>query len=1230
MLATNWTPVFLRRYELLEELGAGGMGVVYRARDRLGDTVALKRLHAGGPRVAAVEVTRTAVAAFAAEPDATATYLSAPAWGAAPLESTSGRDAALRLLLAHEFRALASVRHPNIINVLDYGFDHEGRPYYTMELLEGARTILRAGRERSVERRLVLVEQLLQALTYLHRRGMVHRDLKPANVLVVDGGVDGRVKVLDFGLAVLLDQVREGRSVFAGTPAYMAPEQYLGSPPSRSSDLYAVGVIAYELLVGKQPFATDTLSALRQMVLHAPPDLSGVDPRIAPVIGRLLAKTPEARYHDSVEVIDALGAATLQPLSQETRATRESLLQAAPLVGRRRELGKLNDALDEVLAGQGGRAWLVGGESGVGKSRLLEELRSRALVAGAAVLRGQDVSEGAGPYHAWREILRWLSVLTEPSDAEASVLKALVPEIGALVQREVRDAEVIESNAAHERLARVVEAMLRRLDGAVILFEDAQWARSDSIKLLARVAGLIAEIPVLLVVTYRDDERPTLPEELPDVPVLELGRLAPADIAALSESMIGKAASRPLLIDRLVRETEGNPFFLVEVMRELAEDAGQLDRIDEAQLAASVSSRGIEHVVERRLSRVPEGDRSLLSCAAVLGRHLDARVLTALDPSVALESFLASCSAAAVIDVEEGLYRFAHDKLREGLLRRLGDAERRGLHRRVAEAIEAVHADAPAQTAALAHHWAMAGDRAREAHYCALAGEQALASSAYREAVTFLDRALTLLGPADAVPTAADLGAERAFTAPRRALTGTRGVRPAGSRPLHARLEAGLLEAHGRLGDHMEGFKHGVAALRHLGVPMPSGKAAGVLGILREIAVLGAQSVAPGAFAERAEGVRDTLNVAVRVQTVLSETCYYTEETVPLLWSGLRSLNLGESAGPSPDLARAYVSMGIIAGVLQLPGLANAWCRRAVELAESLCTPYELAWVLQRNSAFRVSAAGWTEVEGGIHRVLEIAERVGDRRQWEEGTSIRALVDGYRGSFTESLDGWRAVYPSARRRDDKQIMLWGAQGQAWMGVRLGRVESAPLMEMRPWVERSGTSSDALLFHGTAALAHFHEGSRAIARESAAAALDRMTRKASVIYHTQHAVAAVAEVFLALWEAGFDEAKQARAACKILRAFAQVHAFSRPAAALHQGLADALGGQPDRARAAWGRAIAEAQRLGMPYEEARAHREIGRHAPAGPERERHLARAAALFERLGAGPDHARTEADRAR
>src|SRR5262249_42494050 len=145
----------------------------------------------------------------------------------------------LRLTLAREFRVLASLRHPNIISVLDYGFDDDLSPYFTMELLEGAESIMKAGASLSTDGKIDLLAQTLQALAYLHRRGVIHRDLKPGNVMVVGG----RVKVLDFGVSTLRARDGEGGRVLVGTLPYMAPELLLGEAASEASDLYAIGTI---------------------------------------------------------------------------------------------------------------------------------------------------------------------------------------------------------------------------------------------------------------------------------------------------------------------------------------------------------------------------------------------------------------------------------------------------------------------------------------------------------------------------------------------------------------------------------------------------------------------------------------------------------------------------------------------------------------------------------------------------------------------------------------------------------------------------------------------------------------------------------------------------------------------------------------------------------------------------------------------------------------------------
>ncbi len=748
-MTTEIAPVTLGgRYQLGEQIGVGGMGIVYRALDRLTQqTVALKRVLVKAK------------------------------------QSDGGFDR--RLALAQEFQTLASLRHPHIINVLDYGFDAEQQPFFTMELLESPQTILTFGAQQSPVGKVRLLVQMLQALAYLHRRGILHRDLKPANVLVVNA----QVKLLDFGLTAVPSDAHQ----IVGTPAYMAPELLLGQPVTAGTDLYAVGVLAYELFVGRHPFETHDLQQLMAQILRTLPDLSGLDgvtdetivlssdpdstlaassalmPKIddllsrtvqlppfkadfrlykdtpqkpalslGQAIQRLLAKSPQDRYTDALSVISDLSMAVGEPLPVETEATRESFIQAARFIGREAELSQLSDALKDAQA-KHGSLWLVSGESGVGKSRLLDELRIRALVQGALVLRGQASATGE-PYQLWREPLRRLILTTPLNDTDAAILKTILPDIDESLQRPIStDPE----QAQKQLLAVIMSLFYRQTQPIVLVLEDLQTARSESLAVLEQLHAAAGDLPLLIVGSYRDDERFELPVGLAQAHWLKLKRLTADKIVELSESMLGAAGRQPQITELLQRETEGNVFFVVEVVRALAEEAGQLDRIGSKTLPSYVFTGGVQRIIQRRLERVPSNYYVLLELAAVLGRQLDLTLLGSLYPQ--LDAALLACADAAVLEYQNEAWRFSHDKLREGVLMGLGSEARAALHSRVARAIEAIYPDSADRVAALAYHWHISENKPKEAHYALLAGEQAYRVSAYSEAALYFERVMRLL-----------------------------------------------------------------------------------------------------------------------------------------------------------------------------------------------------------------------------------------------------------------------------------------------------------------------------------------------------------------------------------------------------------------------------------------------------------------------------------------------------
>jgi len=698
------------RYRIEGRIGSGGMGEVYRATDRLtGQRVALKRV------LAATE---------------------------SLIFTTSSDHSNPPLALANEFQALASLRHPNIISVLDYGFDSDGNPYFTMELLESGENILTAGRALPAPGKAELLSQLLSALIYLHRRGVLHRDLKPDNVLVAGG----RVRVVDFGLSIAVDQV----TGTAGTLIYMAPEMLQGGRATPATDLYAVGMIAYQLFAGRLPYDLSQFMAFIYNPDPAALNLNAIDgpDALRTLIGALLAKAPDARG-EARTVLSALHEAVGLPPPHETGEQRESFLQAARFIGRETELRQLQAALNAAADGRGS-AWLIGGESGVGKSRLMDELRALALVRGFLVLSGVS-SEGIGlPYDLWREPLQRLALAIPLTDLEAGILKAVVPEIATLLGRPIPDAPELDARAAQSRLVQTITTVVGRAPFPIlILADDLHWAAESLIPLRA-LAGIATERPLLIVGSYRDDEAPDLPKKLPGFEQLRLGRLSAEGIAALARSMLGPTPAAAEVTTLLQRETEGNVFFMVEVMRALAEESGGLERVGEVTLPRQIFTGGVQRVVQRRLERVPPFARPMLRLAAVVGRVIDLPLIRTLDPELDTERWLQACADAAVFEVRENTWRFSHDKLREWLYNHLGITERAALHSQVALAMETIYPNQPDRAMAITEHWFLGNYTRRVLHHTPAAAEEAGRIGDFGEVIRLVGRALEALPMEDA------------------------------------------------------------------------------------------------------------------------------------------------------------------------------------------------------------------------------------------------------------------------------------------------------------------------------------------------------------------------------------------------------------------------------------------------------------------------------------------------
>ncbi|MEM7799963.1 MAG: protein kinase, partial [Chloroflexota bacterium] len=703
------------RYELLNQIGSGGMGDVFKAYDRLADeTVALKRVSLAddGGRLN------------------TFTY------------NETQKDR--MLLLAKEFEILAGLRHPNIISVLDYGFDAQNQPYYTMVYLDDSETILEAGEKLDIVGKIDLIEQLLQGLAYLHRRGILHRDIKPENVLVSQG----RVNLLDFGLS----HKTGGEGTRGGSPQYVAPEILVSSVATKAADLYAVGVLLYQFLTGNHPFGEMDLYFYERL-LKSEPNWESVDEAWRPLLNALFSKSSAGRPQSASEILRVLIEEMGRPAPTETPAIRESYLQAAKFVGREKELSLLQEALDSAYAGRGS-IWLLGGESGVGKSRLLSELRTQALVQGFQILLGRELSESnEDAYRLWREPLRHLlSAAPEVSELAAGVLLPIVPDIGKLLGRPVTPAPKLGEKETRLRLySTIAQCFWDAKRPLLLILEDLHWG-SESLQPHPHFARFADQYPLVIVGSYRNDERPNLLEALSHTTRLTLSRLTRDEMAELSRAMLGEVGKKQEIIDLIHRETEGNTFFAVEVVRALAEDAGTLKNIGEMTLPKTLLPNGIRDVVERRLRRIEEAEKHLLIKAAVAGRELDLRLIDQLNSGLDLDienRWLPMCAEAVILEIQNGVWQFTHAKIRDGLLAELSKREKIDLHREIGSALETLYPEEERPAARLAYHWQVGGDLEKERAYAMLAGKQAADQYAHWDALRFYERVIELTSEDD-------------------------------------------------------------------------------------------------------------------------------------------------------------------------------------------------------------------------------------------------------------------------------------------------------------------------------------------------------------------------------------------------------------------------------------------------------------------------------------------------
>jgi len=980
--------VIENRYRVLSVIGEGGMGILYRVSDE-----------ASGGEVVALKMVRLNL----------------------PGGSTSARAARFQ----REFQLLTQLRHPNLVSVYNYGVTAQGELYFTMEWIEGQalepggrslkpeldlslptpefsanlqaqRVALEAGEPGSgrfvfLEFPISVVVQICRALAYLHARGVIHGDLKPDNILMTGG----LVKLVDFGVALEI-RSPETRGRYY-TPGYSAPEVREQAPVDHRADLYSLGALWYALLMGEPPMFMPGAERLIHLTLEEA--LAGqeyVPKPIGDVIVRLMERSPADRYASANEVIEAINETLGTEYRLETRETASSYALRTHFVDRETEMKTLQALWEQARSGEG-RIVLLQGESGVGKTRLLEELEVRAELEGDHVVWGQCVEGGANAYGPWREVLRVLTRYVEDMDEGAMqllgpLLAKLLPELwGRDYMAGAAPAAALDPQAAQQRLNDAIVRVLRaaaRSRPTVVMIEDAHWADEATLALLSfltRVSGLSG---LLVCVTYRQEEVSpghTLIELRGDrVKRVDLERLSPEVTTDLARSMLGLDELPPLLVERLQHTTGGNALFVQELIRSLAAEGEVLQRtaggwrVDQTALQRARLPKSIRQVVERRLEQLSLQTRRVLECAAAMGSVFWPGGVAEVrkEPGAGVRAALQEALSQRLVAVrdestfaDEREYLFSNPTLREVVYGNIPQQELQRYHAQIAAWLIAHSEEEVAEHLGLiADHLESAREEERAASYLRRAGEQAASRFANAEAIDYFSRALELISEEN-------LAGRYALLLAREKAYNLRGAREAQARDLAAleELAESLEDGRPQAGES----RRAEAALRRANY-----------------------ATATGDYATAISRAQAAIRLAQEAQDVSKEAAGYVQWGWALWHQGDADYDLARAQlEQALNLARdaslnqiAADSLREIGNTFQLQGdysEAMVYYERSLRVAREIDSPQPRGMALVNLGLVSTALGDYSRARDCAEQALSIFRQAGDR--FNEGLALDIL-----------------------------------------------------------------------------------------------------------------------------------------------------------------------------------------------------------------------------------------------
>lgn len=601
-----------------------------------------------------------------------------------------------------------------------------------------------------LDRLISALKQLVAGISAIHEAGKLHCDIKPSNVLVTK---EGRLVILDFGLATETNTLNNNQKVdIVGTPAYMSPEQGLGQQLTPAADWYSLGVMLFQVLTARFPFGGDLVAMMKEKKNSAPPSPLQVVPDIPDYLAELcqaLLNPNPAKRADRQDILHYLGET-----EQEHHHSTLSPLEI-PLIGRATHLAALNQAYQDMRS-RCAVTIFVHGRSGMGKSMLVRRFLDEIKLADAqtVLLSGCCYQQESVPYKALDSVIdalsQYLRALPKkdvptllPEDILALArLFPVLEDIDAIAKSERKVLDIPDSQEFRRRAFTALKELLFNITqerSLIIFIDDLQWGDLDSAALLGEILRPPNPPALLLIGTYRSEEKETstflktfcssqniidLAIDLREISVEELS-LNDAQNLALAISSQKLSTSKAAAI---ARESGGSPFFISELALYANSDNEDLETT-------------LKDVIQARVAQLPQGARQLLEIVAVAGQPLPRNLIA----ESATDKLLALLRATHMIrttakSIQEEIETY-HDRIRETIITNL-DAEQLRLHHQyLAQSLEN---SSQADVERLTIHFQGAGDNEKAAKYALIAADQAANAFAFDRAAELYQLVLKL------------------------------------------------------------------------------------------------------------------------------------------------------------------------------------------------------------------------------------------------------------------------------------------------------------------------------------------------------------------------------------------------------------------------------------------------------------------------------------------------------